>query len=76
MANTPDPKAWENAQVECVKDLPSYKGRTGIVNSVIPRGGYLDIGVDFGRGLETVVMTENDLRLITKLNDQAPTATQ
>jgi len=58
---------WENAQVRCLKKLPTYYQRTGNVQSVIPRGSYLDINVDFGRGLGVVTMTDSDLEKITDL---------
>jgi len=68
------PEQWERAQVRCLKKLPSYYERTGVVRSVANRGGYLDINVDFGRD-GVVTLTNNDLELITKLNETAaPTA--
>ena len=67
-AEPAEPQGWEKAQVRCTKQLPSYYQRTGIVQSVINRGSYLDINVDFGRGLGIVTMTDNDLEKITNLS--------
>jgi hypothetical protein len=60
---------WENAQVRCIKKLPSYYLRTGISRSATSRGSYLDVPVDFGRGLGVVIMTDSDLEYITKLEN-------
>ena len=48
--------------VVCIaKELPGYYGRTGKVVSVVPMRDYLDVTVDFGRGLGTMVLTDASL---------------
>jgi hypothetical protein len=65
------PQNWNNAQVRCVKKLPSYYQRTGIVKAVANRGDYLDISVDFGRGLGKMTLTNNDLEYLAPLDDDS-----
>lgn len=46
------------------KTLTAYHGRTGVVEKITPRTDHADIRIDFGRGLNTAVLTENDIKKV------------
>ena len=65
MVKTADimPPFAEKAMVECTnRNLPAYAGRTGVVVKVVHHEDYQDVTVDFGRGLESVVLSDKDIR--------------
>jgi hypothetical protein len=54
-----------NAIVECTDpQLKSLYGRTGEVVEIIPHEDYVEVSVDFGRGLGVVRLTESQLRIV------------
>ena len=54
----------EGTWVKCINNaLPVYHNRTGVIKKAIPRTDYVDITVDFGRGLDEVVLTDKDVEL-------------
>ena len=67
----PSEDRFQNAQVRCIKrDLPTYVGRTGIVIKTLARADYIDVIVDFGRGLDSLVLTDNDVEIVGELKPQ------
>ena len=60
----------DHAQIRCTKrELPTYFGRTGLVKEVRQHADYTDVVVDFGRGLDVCVLTDQDVEIIGKLQD-------
>ena len=54
-----------NAIVKCIDPLlESINGRTGAVIQVIPLADHIEVDVDFGRGLDVVRLSEQQLEII------------
>jgi len=54
-----------NAIVKCVDPLlESIHGRTGAVIQVIPLADHIEVDVDFGRGLDVVRLSEQQLQIV------------
>lgn len=54
-----------NAIVKCIdKNLKSIYGRTGSVVQIIPIDDLIEVDVDFGRGLDIVRLTEQQIEII------------
>ena len=54
-----------HAEVKCTrKDLPTYYERTGEVIKVTPRADYVDVTVDFRRGLGHVTLKDSDIEIV------------
>jgi hypothetical protein len=54
-----------NAIVKCTAgNLKSIFGRTGTVIEVIPRTDFIEIDVDFGRGVGIVRLTEQQIEIL------------
>jgi len=56
---------YSNAIVKCINpQLKSIYGRTGAVDKILPGTNYVEVYVDFGRGLGTQIMSEQDIEII------------
>lgn len=54
-----------NAEVLCIdKKLPTYYQHSGKVISVIPRDDYIDLVIDFRRGLDYLVLRDDQVDII------------
>ena len=54
-----------NAEVVCVdKRLPTYYQHSGQVLSVIPRDDYIDLLVDFRRGLDKLILRDDQIDVV------------
>jgi len=54
-----------NSIVKCTNPiLESIYGRTGAVIQVIPNEDIVELDVDFGRGIDVVRLTENDIEIV------------
>ena len=54
-----------NAEVICIdKRLPTYYQRSGQVLSVIPRDDYIDLLVDFRRGLDKLILRDDQIDVV------------
>jgi len=54
-----------NAIVKCTDDnLKSIFGRTGTVIEVMPRSDFIEVDVDFGRGIGIVRLTEQQIEIL------------
>ena len=62
-APSPPNAIAEKSMVVCTNaGLPAYHGRTGVVTKVTQHVDYQDVAVNFGRGLDDVVLTNKDVR--------------
>jgi len=58
-----------NAEVVCTdKKLKTYYSHSGKVLSVIPRDDYIDLVVDFRRGLDKLVLRDDQVDIVKLLN--------
>jgi len=56
---------YSNAMVKCINpQLESVHEQTGVVVQVIPGTNYVEVDVDFGRGLGIQRMAEEDIEII------------
>ena len=54
-----------NSMARCIDpQLKSIFGRTGVVVQVIPLEDHMEIDIDFGRGLEVVRLTEEQIEIV------------
>ena len=57
------------AEVVCIdKKLPTYYQRSGKVLSVIPRDDYIDLVIDFRRGLDKLVLRDDQVDIVNLPN--------
>jgi hypothetical protein len=57
-----------NALVQCIDpELESINGRTGAVIQVIPASDFVELDVDFGRGLGVVRLTERQVEIVNEV---------
>jgi len=56
---------YSNALVKCINpNLKSIYDRSGVVVQVLPGTNYIEIDVDYGRGLGVQRMSEKDIEII------------
>lgn len=57
---------YTNAIVKCIdRKLASIFGRTGSVIQIMPHPDYVEVDVDFGRGLDVVRLTEQQIEIVS-----------